>query len=153
MSWQPGDGATLMVRVITQQEPWSIDTCSWWYWDPGRLVEDKFGQRLVWDPDIEGSIHGGLTQRHTITHWFVWYPGIGPQLHWATRLVHMFGLLEGKQSWGGRIFDVPFSSVSYGMVRMDFQGWRQTGACLHHQYAQGILEMFHRVLRSFYGIR
>lgn len=46
---------------------------------------------------------------------------IGPP-DWSTGLY----FLEGKQSWGRRICDVSFSSVPYGMVRMDFKTWRQT---------------------------
>jgi len=41
------DGAALMVGVIAQREPWSIDAGSWWLWDLGGLVDDRFSQRLV----------------------------------------------------------------------------------------------------------
>ena len=47
MNWYAVDGATIMVGVIAHQEPWNIDTCSWWHWDPGGFVDDGFSQRLV----------------------------------------------------------------------------------------------------------
>ena len=78
-------------------------------------------QRLVWDPGIDGFVPSRLTQRHNITQWYVWDPGIGSQLHRANRVAHIFGLLEGKQSWGGRSVIFPFFGVTYYRVRLDFQ--------------------------------
>lgn len=46
-------------------------------WDLGGFVDDNLSHKLVWDLGIEGSIHGGLTQRHNITQWFVWDLCIG----------------------------------------------------------------------------
>ena len=63
----------------------------------------------------------GLTQVHSNTHGFVWDPGIGSQLQQANRVAQIFGLLEGKQSWGGRSVIFHFFGVTYGRVRMDFQ--------------------------------
>ena len=88
MSWYAVGGATYTVRGTAQQEPGSIDACwqaslhgasaiakgsaqpepwdlgndwPWWHWDPGGLFVDWDRERLVWDPDIEGSVPRGLT--------------------------------------------------------------------------------------------
>ena len=120
MSWYTLDGVAYTVIDIAQQERWSSrlrasfiargsaqpgpwnlgDDWPWWHWDLGGLFDDKYCKRSVWDPDIEGSIPGRWTQVHSSTHEFVWDPGIGSQLHRANIMVHIFGLLEGKQSWG-----------------------------------------------------
>ena len=76
MSWYAVDGATFMVGAITQQELWRIGAPSWWNWDRRGFVDDEISRRLVWDPNIEGSIHGGLTQEQSVTQWFVWDLGI-----------------------------------------------------------------------------
>ena len=92
------DGATYIVRAMTQQEPWRIDACwrssphgavaivrctvqfeirdlgddwPWWRWDPRGLFDDRYSERSVWEPNIEGSIPGGLTQAHSCTKRFV----------------------------------------------------------------------------------
>lgn len=65
MSWYAVDGTTFTVGVIAQQELWSLHTR--WHWDPGGFVDDKSSERLVWDPGIEGFVHGGLTQERSIT--------------------------------------------------------------------------------------
>ena len=38
------------------------DDFPWWRWDPGGLIDDRCGERSIWDPNIEGSVPGGLTQ-------------------------------------------------------------------------------------------
>ena len=106
------------------------DDWPWWHWDPGGLFDDRYNERSFWDPDIEGSVPGDLTQEHSSTHGFVCDPGIASQLHRANRVAHIFGLLEGKQSWGGRSVIFLFFGVTYDRVRMDFQSWEQTG----HRY-------------------
>lgn len=62
MSWYTRGGATFTAEVIAHQEMWSLDASSWRHWDPGGFANDRFRQRLIWDPGIEESIHGGLTQ-------------------------------------------------------------------------------------------
>ena len=88
------------------------------HWDPGGFIDDRFSQRLFWDSGIEGSVHGGSTQRHNITQQFVWDLGIGSQLHRANKLVHIFGLLEGKKSWGGG-----FVMFLFLVFLMTWLGW------------------------------
>ena len=88
---------------------------------------------------------------HSTTHGFVWDPGIGSQLQRANRLAHIFGLLEGKQSWGGR--SVMFLLLVSPMTGL---GWTSrvrsrpvTGTGWCHQRAQGLFEGF---LMSFYVV-
>ena len=51
--------------------------------------------------------------------------------------------------------NVPFSGVPNDMVKMDFQSWgtQVTGTSSLHQQAQGLLEVFHVVLGSFYEVQ
>ena len=104
------------------------------------------------DPDIEGSILGGLTQAHSCTRRFVWDSGIGSQLHRADRVAHIFGLLEGKQSWGGRsvifLFLVSPTTGSGWTSRVRSKQVTCTDWC--YQWAQ---ELFGGVLRSFHGFQ
>lgn len=137
-----------------QSTVWAMGLGRWltrWHWDPRGWVDDRYSQRLVWDPGIEGSIHDGLTQRQSITQWFIWDLGIGSQLCWATRMVHKFRLLKGKQSWGGSICNVPFSGVPYYMARMDFQSWAQIGNRCRIVSSVGP-RAFGGVLRSLYEV-
>lgn len=79
-------GATTIARDRAQSEPWDLgDDWLWWYWYPGGLVDDKYIQRSVWDLGTEGTIHDRLTQRQSITQWFIWDPGIGSP-EWSTGL-------------------------------------------------------------------
>ena len=97
-----------------QFEPWDLgDDWPWWHWDPGGLVDDRYSERSLWDPGIEGSVFDGLTRRHSSTQRFIWDPGIGSQLHQANRVVHIFRLFEGKQSWGRGfvMFQILFFSI------------------------------------------
>lgn len=66
MSWYAISGETFTSRSIAPQEPWRIDACFGWHWDPVGFVDDRFNQILAWDPGIKGSVHGGLTQRQGI---------------------------------------------------------------------------------------
>ena len=119
MSWYTVDGAAYTIIDIAQQEPWRIDACwqtslhgeaaiakgsaqskpgdlgdDWpsWRGDPRGFFYDRYSERLVWDPGIEASILGGLTQAHSSTKRFVWDPGIGSQLRQANRVAHIFRL-------------------------------------------------------------
>lgn len=145
--WYMVDGVAFTAGVITQQGPWSIDALSWWHWDPGGFVDNKFRRRLVWDPSIKESVHGKLTQEQSFTQWFVWDPSIGSQLRRATRLVHKLGLLEGKQSWGGRT--VMSSFLFFFIV--------QPGGFPEQRMAKSVEQVYaikgpDGVLRRFYGI-
>ena len=91
MSWYTIDGVAYTVIDLAQQEMWSsplrasviargsAQSGSWdlgndwppWHGDPGGLFDDRYSERLVWDPGIEGSISSGLTQVHSSTHRFV----------------------------------------------------------------------------------
>ena len=128
------------------------DDWPWWRWDLGGLFVDWYSERSVWDPSIKGSIPSGLTQVHSSTQGFVWDPGIGSQLHRASRVAHIFELLEGKQSWGRR--SVIFLFLVFLMTGL---GWISKVGTRHvmgtnqcHQQAQGLFE---GVLRSFYEDR
>ena len=45
-------------------------------------IQMDFGisQRVVWNPDIKGSIHDWVARRHEVTQWFIWDPGIGVRM-------------------------------------------------------------------------
>lgn len=60
MSWYTVGRVAFTAGAIAQQDPWSIDACYWWHWDPGGFVDDRFSQRLVRDLSIKGSVFGGL---------------------------------------------------------------------------------------------
>ena len=103
MSWPSLHGVTTIARDRAQSELWDVgDDWPWWRWDPGGLFDERYSERSIWDHGIEGSIPGGLTKVHNSTQGFVWDSSIGSQLHRANRVTHIFGLLEGKQSWGER---------------------------------------------------
>ena len=89
---------------------------------------------------------------HSSTHGFVWDPGIGSQLHRANRVAHIFGLLEGKQSWGGRSVIFPFLvSPTTGLGWTSRVRRRQgTGTDWCYQRAQGL---FGGVLGNFSDVR
>lgn len=108
MSWYAVHGATFLVGVIVEQEPWSLDIGSGWHWDPGGYTSSRLSQRWTWDPGTGGSSHVSIAWRCDVDQWFIWDPGIRSQLRWATRLVHRSGFHEGKQSWGGRTIMSPF---------------------------------------------
>ena len=102
-SWSSPLRASVITRGSAQSEPWDLgDDWPSWHGGPGGLFDDRYSERSVWDPGIEGSIPNGLTQVHSSTQRFVWDPGIGSQLRRANRVAHIFRLLEGKQSWGER---------------------------------------------------
>ena len=66
-------------------------------------------------------------------------------------MAHIFGLLEGKQSWGGRFVIFPFlvsPMIGLGWTsRVRSRPVTGTGWC--HQRAQGL---FGGILRSFYAV-
>ena len=121
MSWYTVGGESYTVIDIARQETWfsplrasviargSAHSESWdlgddwpsWRGDPGGLFVDAYSERSVWDPGIEGSIPGGLTQAHNSTRRFVWDPGIGSQLHRVNKVAHIFGLL-GASNLGAK---------------------------------------------------
>jgi len=78
-------------------------------WDPNESIKGRVGQRIVWDPGIEGSIHFHVAWRYGIAHWAVWDPGINAYV------VDSSKLLEGNQSLGRRICNIPFLHL----VKMD----------------------------------
>lgn len=174
-SWYTVSGVAYTVKATAQQEPWSIDACwrtslhgaatiagssaqsetldfgddsPWWHWDPGGWIDERCGKRSVWDPGIEGSILGGLTQAHSSIQGFVWDPGIGSQLHRANRAAHIFGFLEGKQSWGGS--SVIFLCLVSPMTGLEWtsrvRSKQVTGTGWCHQRAQGL---FGRIFEEF----
>ena len=67
-------------------------------------------------------------------------------------MAHIFGLLEGKQSWGGRSVILPFLvSPTTGLGWTSRVRSRQvTGTDWCYQWGQGL---FGGVLRSFHGVR
>ena len=38
----------------------------------GGLIDDRYDERSVWDPEIKGFVSGDLTQEHSSTQGFVW---------------------------------------------------------------------------------
>lgn len=122
MSWYVVGGETYTARVIAQHEPWSIDTPSWWHWDPRGYTSSSLSQRWTWDPSNEGSSHVLIGWRCDVDQWFIWDPGIGSQLRWATRLVYIFGFIEDKPSWGWRTVMSPFYNLLHSTTSVDFQG-------------------------------
>ena len=151
------DGATSTARDRAQLEPQDRGVDDWplWHWDPRGSIDGKMSQSLVQEPSIKGFIHGCMARGHGITQWFVWDLGIGFQLHRTMRLVDRYRLLEGKQSWGGRIFVIFLFLVSL----MAWLGWTSMvggsqvkGVGLLHPRAQELLEGLYGVLRSFFGI-
>ena len=126
------------------------DDWPWWHWDPGGLFVDWDRERSVWDLDIEGSVPRGLTQVHSSTQRFVWDPGIGSQLRQANRVAHIYRLLEGKQSWGGRSVIFPFLvSPMIGLGGTSRVRSRQV-TCTDWCY-QRVQELFGGVFRSFHS--
>ena len=53
--------ASAIARDSAQSESWDLgDDWPWWHWDPRGL---SIGERSVWDPRIERSLHIRVMQR------------------------------------------------------------------------------------------
>ena len=89
MSWYPTEGIICgvisLARDRVQLEPKDMGNDGWprWHWDLGGSISGKMGQRVVWDPSIEGPIHDWVVRRQEVIQWFIWDPGIGARMHFT----------------------------------------------------------------------
>ena len=62
-------------------------------------MKARIDRRILWDPDIEGSIQVHLEWRHEIKHWVVWDTGIN--VHMLMLWIALYSLRAGNISAGG----------------------------------------------------
>lgn len=139
MSWYPPDGVIVLVRNIVQQKPLDVrDTaCFSWQWDASQQLFNIPTQH--WQSRIGIGLCQGLDWREVMN----WYSIDGAtsttkdrsQLEpwdtsaddWPWRHWDPGGSVDGR-TCQSLIWDlgikVPFSCFPYGVVRMDFHGWR-----------------------------
>ena len=95
--WSSPLKALAIARDSAQPKPWDLgDDGPWWRWDPRGLL---VGERSVWDPGIERSLHVRGKQRSERFQWRIWDPGpfcsVSGEHQLERRLVQ--ALFEDKQ--------------------------------------------------------